>query len=103
MTKKILSFFVSIMLLCIAVMPISVYAAPEFQISNGTLTKYNGTAETVYIPDTVKRIGGSAFYNNKYIKNVILSDKTVTINAGGCMVLFKAAATLKVLHSEKGL
>ena len=44
----------------------------EFTINNGLLTKYTGTAETVTIPSNVRRIGKSAFQNNKYIKSVII-------------------------------
>ena len=37
---------------------------------NGVLTAYTGNNENIVIPDEVKAIGNSVFYNNTLIKNV---------------------------------
>ena len=49
----------------------------NFVIQNGVLTKYNGFAAYVIIPDTVTEIGSSAFKGNTYIEFVEIPD-TVT-------------------------
>jgi hypothetical protein len=51
----------------------------EFEIENGILKKYNGTASRVEIPDTVTTIGESAFAKNAYIRVVTIPDTVLNI------------------------
>ncbi|MBQ9238142.1 MAG: leucine-rich repeat protein [Treponema sp.] len=45
---------------------------PTFEIQNGTLKKYNGTDETVIVPDMVNVIGEKAFLGNTTAKRIVL-------------------------------
>ena len=45
---------------------------PEFEIVNGALLKYNGTAAKVVVPGGVTRIGPRAFFGNDAVRSVSL-------------------------------
>ena len=53
--------------------------AQGFEIENGVLKKYTGTAKEVVIPNIVTAIGNSAFENNKHIKNITIQNGVTTI------------------------
>ena len=57
---------------------IEAYTEADFEIKDGTLTKYTGDSECVKIPTTVNRIGRQAFCENKTLKSVIIPE-TVTV------------------------
>ena len=57
---------------------IEAYTEADFEIKDGTLTKYIGDSECVKIPTTVNRIGRQAFCENKTLKSVIIPE-TVTV------------------------
>lgn len=46
----------------------------EFEIKDGVLLKYNGSAETVAIPDSVREIAKGAFERNDTIKHVSIGN-----------------------------
>ena len=71
----------------------------EFTINNGLLTKYTGTAETVTIPSNVRRIGESAFQNNKYIKSVIIPGNVRKIE----MLAFYGCSNLESVTMAEGV
>jgi len=50
------------------------YDDEEFEIWNGILSTYSGTASEVIIPDGVKVIGGEAFMDCTTIKSVVIPD-----------------------------
>lgn len=53
---------------------------PEFVIDeNGVLTKYNGTADEVVIPENVTRIARYAFLNNTYVKKITVPQNVKTV------------------------
>lgn len=52
----------------------------DFEIVNGVLYSYNGTATHVTIPNTVTRIAQGAFYGNSTVKKVIVPSSVVTIS-----------------------
>ena len=54
-------------------------ANQEFVSTNGILTKYHGSAEEVFIPDNIVRIGDHAFENNKNITMVIMPESVSSI------------------------
>ena len=65
-------------------------SASEFQMDGTTLVKYNGTAEDVSVPSSVKRIEAEAFAGNDYIRYVTISKSVEEIGASafaGCKYL----------------
>ncbi|MBQ6567396.1 MAG: leucine-rich repeat domain-containing protein, partial [Treponema sp.] len=64
--------------------------APEFEIADGVLTKYNGSSSAVTIPEEVKSIGKAAFYKCEALASVIIPDGGTEIGVcafGGCTSL----------------
>ena len=64
--------------------------APEFEIADGVLTKYNGSSSAVTIPEGVKSIGKAAFYKCEALASVIIPDGVTEIGVcafGGCTSL----------------
>ena len=67
-------------------------AEEDFQFTNGTITKYIGTAESVSVPPTiggkpVKAIGDEAFRNNYQLKSICFSEGMAEIGSrafSGC-------------------
>lgn len=55
---------------------------PAFEINNGILTKYNGNATNVIIPDGVVGIGASAFAFASGIKSVTIPEGVTFIGTG---------------------
>lgn len=51
----------------------------DFLIEDDTLVKYLGSSEIVEIPSNIKCIGVGAFWNNLYIKEVVIPECVVTI------------------------
>ena len=51
----------------------------DFQITNGVLTRYNGSDSRVTVPNQVRKIGESAFKGRYMITEVILPDGVVEI------------------------
>ena len=54
--------------------------ARDFEIINGTLKKYKGSATEVVIPDYVTRIEARAFDNHDALKNIIIPDSVSFID-----------------------
>ena len=54
----------------------------DFDISDGVLNKYNGTATNVVIPSNlcIAEIGQNAFFRNKTLTNVVIPENTVIIS-----------------------
>ena len=62
----------------------------DFQMNEGTLLKYAGTASTVSVPDTVKKIGEEAFAGNQSLNVVSLGKNTKSVDYAaflGCTYL----------------
>lgn len=60
---------------------------PEFEILNGALLKYNGSAAKVTVPGDVTRIGAKAFFGNDAIRSVTLPYGLIGLGAeafAGC-------------------
>ena len=53
----------------------------DFVIENGVLTKYNGTDETVVIPQGVKTINYKVFANNSRLHTVVIPNSVTTIKS----------------------
>jgi hypothetical protein len=51
----------------------------DFLIEDDTLVKYLGSSETVEIPSYITCVGVGAFWNNLYIKEVVIPESVVTI------------------------
>lgn len=89
--KKTIRNLIGILLLATATavtqIPVSdVEAAPtasasDFQMDGTTLVKYNGTADTVSVSNSVKRIEAEAFAGNDKIRNVTIGDAVEVIGA----------------------
>ena len=61
-----------------------------FEIENGVLVKYNGSATEALIPDVVTSIGEKAFWENHNIQKVVIPNGVTTIGDGafaGCWSL----------------
>lgn len=52
----------------------------DFVITNGLLTEYNGTSETVIIPDKVKKIAKNVFLKNDTMTHVVLPENLELID-----------------------
>ncbi len=66
------------------------YAAGDFTVEDGTLTKYTGSGGNIIIPVTVKVIGEKVFYNNTSITGVTIPSTVTTVGAKafyGCKAL----------------
>ena len=55
------------------------FADSEFEIEDGVLIKYNGSAEEVVIPEGVTTIGNNAFAYNMTIKKLVLPESLLYI------------------------
>ena len=53
--------------------------ANEFEIENGILKKYHGSAADVVIPDGVTIVGEGAFFGCKSLTSVVIPDGVTTI------------------------
>ena len=77
MKKRLTVLLTTMLMLCSCVCPLFVFAvdtdAPEFDIENGVLVRYNGADSDVEIPDGVTAIGEYAFYDKK-VQRVSLPD-----------------------------
>ena len=82
MKKRLTVLLTAMLILCSCVCPLFVFAvdtdAPEFDIENGVLVRYNGADSDVEIPDGVTAIGEYAFYD-KPIQCVSLPDSVIEI------------------------
>lgn len=79
--------------------------ANGFVIENGVLTKYQGTATNVVIPDGVTSIGYSAFYDNDSIISITVPE-SVTIIEGDQNLFrgaFKNCDNLMTVNLSNGL
>ena len=54
---------------------------PDFEISEGVLIKYKGTAEVVAIPEGVTSIGGCAFYDCRGLTSITIGNSVTSIGA----------------------
>ncbi len=69
------------------------YADGDFTIEDGVLTRYNGTAEEVVVPDGVTAIGANAFFGNTTTihnlstPSVSFADSSLKEGAGYCLPL----------------
>ena len=61
--------------------------------SDGVLEKYTGQDEVVTVPEGVRNIGYNAFQSNQFIKEVILPESLVEIEAGA----FKSSSLEKII------
>ena len=64
----------------------------DFDIRGDKLFSYDGNAEIVIIPSSIKRIGEEAFYENKKIKKVFIPNSVVEIGDNA----FKYCSKLKI-------
>ena len=82
MKKRLTVLLTTMLMLCSCVCPLFVFAvdtdAPEFDIENGVLVRYNGADSDVEIPDGVTAIGEYAFYDKK-VHRVSLPDSVTKI------------------------
>lgn len=82
MKKRLTVLLTTMLMLCSCVCPLFVFAvdtdAPEFDIENGVLIRYNGADSDVEIPDGVTAIGEYAFYDKK-VQRVSLPDSVTKI------------------------
>ena len=65
-------------------------SASDFQMDGTTLLKYNGTAEDVSVPASVKKIESEAFAGNDYIRHVTIGSSVKEIGSSafaGCKYL----------------
>lgn len=82
MKKRLTVLLTTMLMLCSCVCPLFAFAvdtdAPEFDIENGVLVRYNGADSDVEIPDGVTAIGEYAFYDKK-VQRVSLPDSVTKI------------------------
>ena len=69
-------------------------AASDFVIKNGVLTEYTGSGENVVIPDTVTRIGDTAFFECTSLKSVTIPKSVISIGEG---VFFECVKLEKII------
>lgn len=102
MVKKFAQYTGILMILSLVVIiPLRAKAAnSDFVIKSGVLTEYKGSAEKVTIPNTVKKIGGGAFFNRKRIKSVTIPATVTTIENGAFQDCSKLA-TITIPKSVK--
>lgn len=99
MKKRVLSVMLALSM-ALALLPGTAWAvSSDFQIENGELKKYVGSETDVEIPDTVTKIGSSAFQNNQSLTKVSIpsSVKEIGYNA------FNACTSLTEVSIENGL
>ena len=60
----------------------SAASSADFQVDNGILVKYVGTASTVSIPSEIKKIGAEAFAGNTNITSVSIGKNVKEIEYG---------------------
>lgn len=88
--KRALRNIFGVMLLSLAIVVTQIPVKPaeaandasEFQLDGSTLVKYTGTASTVSVPDTVKKIGEEAFADNTNVNTVKIPKGVETIAYG---------------------
>lgn len=88
--KRALRNVFGVMLLSLAIVVTQIPVKPaeaandasEFQLDGSTLVKYTGTASTVSVPDTVKKIGEEAFADNTNVNTVKIPKGVETIAYG---------------------
>ncbi|MDR0913620.1 MAG: leucine-rich repeat protein [Oscillospiraceae bacterium] len=81
------------------IMSVNAQDDPNFTISDGVLTKYNGTDQNVTIPSAVFYIGDFAFENNTTLNTVTFAGEVNYIGQGafsGCTALTAIYNTQKV-------
>ena len=61
----------------------NIAACSDFEIIGDELVRYKGKEGVVYVPEGIVSIGASAFWNNTYVKEVILSN-TLERLGGDC-------------------
>lgn len=84
--KNSIAIGIVMILFLVVLYPMSVIAFEDkslqengFHMNGTTLVKYTGTEKSVSIPDTVKKIGESAFEGNTTMEKVVLSKTTEEI------------------------
>lgn len=87
-----------ILLSCLLLSPATV-KADDFEISDTTLVKYNGTDSFVVIPDGVTVIGVNAFAKNTTMTEVSIPDSVTIIDAGA----FEYCMRLKQVYFPRSL
>ena len=83
MKKRLTVLLTTMLMLCSCVCPLFVFAvdtdAPEFDIENGVLVRYNGADSDVEIPDGVTEIGREAFHFCDSLKSVVIPQSVTSI------------------------
>lgn len=74
-------------------------ATADFQINEGVLVKYQGTARMVSVPDGVEEIGEEAFAGNTTLESVTIPSSVKKISYGA----FYACTSLKRISIPKGV
>ncbi|MDR2044994.1 MAG: leucine-rich repeat domain-containing protein [Clostridium sp.] len=74
-------------------------SASDFQLNGSTLVKYDGGAETVAVPASVRTVGQSAFEGRNLLRKVILPDSVTTIES----YAFWGCQNLETVQLGKGL
>lgn len=105
--KKIINTkikFLIIFLIMIVALNSSVYASEDYTIVSGKITKYNGTASEVTIPETIdgQAITGiekDAFYGNTTITKVVIPGSIKTIGEQA----FFACENLRTVELQEGI
>lgn len=77
---RVLLSVVLVMFFCLSVFTVSVFAQEEFDVRNGVLIKYSGTATSVTVPSDVYSIADGAFSGNTKLKSVNLNNVSVIGN-----------------------
>lgn len=78
MKKKALALAL-MLALCLSLLPSAAFAAGDFVIENGVLTKYTGSGGDVVIPDGVTGIGEGAFESCDGLTSIIIPDSVTVI------------------------